>query len=256
MSQKKISAKDKIHTGTNPRLNTKSKMRLNQEKTKNNNIKSVVNEQSRKQIKNDETHVDHISKFNKTLECSKMFKFRASASTTIRSDVMIHAIKNLDRRKAMFMLANHVSIDIADKIEQGVLEFAMIHMSGEQSDVIDFLTNIYLTKVNDICVNLDMKNKRINNKTLTPSLMDGGLDPHFVAFMTPQQMHPVRWAKELEKKRVAEAADDNKKVTDIYKCRKCGDRKSTTTQMQTRSADEPMTIFVTCLTCYNTFTTI
>jgi DNA-directed RNA polymerase subunit M/transcription elongation factor TFIIS len=199
---------------------------------------------------------NHISKFDKVLECAKMFNLRTSASSTIRTDVMLHAVMNLARKEALFALAQHVSFKTADKIEQGILEFAMIQISGEHYDVIDFLTNLYCTKVHDICVNLNMNNTRINNQTLTPSLIDGWMDPHFVAFMSPQQMHPVRWAKELEKRRVTEAADANKKVTDIYKCRKCGDRKSTTTQMQTRSADEPMTIFVTCLTCYNTFTTI
>jgi len=199
---------------------------------------------------------DHISKFDKAYEYTKIFKLRTSASTTIRTDVMIHAISNLNRKEALFAFAQFVPFSVADKIEQGVIEFAMIQISGEHPDVIDFLTNMYRSKVQDICVNLDVKNERINNRTLISSLMDGGMDPHFVAFMSPQQMHPVRWSKELEKRRVAEAVDDNKKVTDIYKCRKCGEKKSTTTQMQTRSADEPMTIFVTCLICYNTFTTI
>jgi DNA-directed RNA polymerase subunit M/transcription elongation factor TFIIS len=158
--------------------------------------------------------------------------------------------------KALFTLSEYVPFIIADKIENGALEFAMINVSGENADVIEFLIYMYNTKINDICINLDVHNKRINNKTLRSSLLDGYLDPHFVAFLTPQQMHPVRWAKELEKRRVAEEAGNNRKVTDIYTCRKCGDKKSTTTQMQTRSADEPMTIFVTCVTCLNTFTTI
>ena len=34
-------------------------------------------------------------------------------------------------------------------------------------------------------------------------------------------------------------------------CRKCGQRECTFYEMQTRSADEPMTIFVTCLSCGN-----
>jgi transcription elongation factor S-II len=32
-------------------------------------------------------------------------------------------------------------------------------------------------------------------------------------------------------------------------CRKCGGNKTTFYPMQTRSSDEPMTLFVTCLTC-------
>lgn len=249
MPQKKTSDKDKTSITNNS--NSASKMSV--KKIVGSKINNTIT-----QIKQNDIEIsdDHISKFDVTSECTKMFKLRTSASTTIRTDVMLYAVHNLGRKEAIFTISQFVPFNIADKIEQGIIEFAMIQISGEPRDVLDFLTRIYRTKVQDICVNLDMKNKRINNQTLTPSLIDGGMDPHFVAFMSPQQMHPVRWSKELEKRRVAEAADDNKKVTDIYKCRKCGDRKSTTTQMQTRSADEPMTIFVTCLTCYNTFTTI
>ena len=42
------------------------------------------------------------------------------------------------------------------------------------------------------------------------------------------------------------------KVTEgVYKCRKCGGNKTTQSEMQTRSADEPMTLFITCVDCGN-----
>jgi len=39
--------------------------------------------------------------------------------------------------------------------------------------------------------------------------------------------------------------------TDAFKCGKCKQRKCTYYQLQTRSADEPMTTFVTCVECGN-----
>ncbi|KAL6123462.1 hypothetical protein ACLB2K_075984 [Fragaria x ananassa] len=39
--------------------------------------------------------------------------------------------------------------------------------------------------------------------------------------------------------------------TDQFKCGRCGKRKTTYYQMQTRSADEPMTTYVTCVVCNN-----
>ena len=35
----------------------------------------------------------------------------------------------------------------------------------------------------------------------------------------------------------------------VFKCGRCKSKKTTYYQMQTRSADEPMTTFVTCLEC-------
>ena len=39
--------------------------------------------------------------------------------------------------------------------------------------------------------------------------------------------------------------------TDLLKCGKCGKRNCTYNQIQTRSADEPMTTFVLCNECGN-----
>jgi len=36
---------------------------------------------------------------------------------------------------------------------------------------------------------------------------------------------------------------------DLFKCHKCLQRRTTYFQMQTRSANEPMTTFVTCMSC-------
>ncbi|KAJ4822660.1 hypothetical protein Tsubulata_002072 [Turnera subulata] len=40
-------------------------------------------------------------------------------------------------------------------------------------------------------------------------------------------------------------------TTDQFKCGKCGKRETTYYQLQTRSADEPMTSYITCVSCRN-----
>ena len=59
--------------------------------------------------------------------------------------------------------------------------------------------------------------------------------------------------EEVQKQNLAEAITVKPvhNATDIFKCGKCKQRKTTYYQMQTRSADEPMTTFVTCLNCDN-----
>lgn len=51
--------------------------------------------------------------------------------------------------------------------------------------------------------------------------------------------------------REAKAAQDNEAETDQFRCGRCGQRKTKYYQLQTRSADEPMTTFVTCINCGN-----
>ncbi len=77
---------------------------------------------------------------------------------------------------------------------------------------------------------------------------------HELAFLNHQAMRPDLWDKLLEEKRIK---DENKfapKIeasTDDFTCFKCKSKKCTFYQLQTRSADEPMTTFVTCLDCGN-----
>jgi transcription elongation factor S-II len=71
--------------------------------------------------------------------------------------------------------------------------------------------------------------------------------------MSPSQWCPEKWKDVLEKKRINEEKENNVSYVDTYTCRKCGAKKSTIRSQQTRSLDEPITYFVTCCNCYNTF---
>tara|TARA_Y100000816_G_C26103998_1_gene585992 strand:- start:2341 stop:2793 length:453 start_codon:yes stop_codon:yes gene_type:complete len=46
-------------------------------------------------------------------------------------------------------------------------------------------------------------------------------------------------------------SEENVEPSGLFKCPKCKHRKTTYYSMQTRSADEPMTNFITCLNCGN-----
>jgi transcription elongation factor S-II len=55
--------------------------------------------------------------------------------------------------------------------------------------------------------------------------------------------------KELEMETARLKQDED--YTGMFQCGKCKSKKTTYYQMQTRSADEPMTTYVTCLGCNN-----
>lgn len=76
---------------------------------------------------------------------------------------------------------------------------------------------------------------------------------HDLAFMTHQEMDPQRWDKLIaeKNKRDEKKYERTKKVSSEFTCRKCKSKDCTYYQMQTRSADEPMTTFITCNNCGN-----
>lgn len=83
---------------------------------------------------------------------------------------------------------------------------------------------------------------------------NGHILPHTLAFMTHQELDHDRWALLIDQKA---KRDKNKfevniaAATDTFTCRKCKGNQCTYYQMQTRSADEPMTTFCQCILCGN-----
>ena len=82
----------------------------------------------------------------------------------------------------------------------------------------------------------------------------GELKPHTLAFRTHQELRPSKWQPLLAAKKARDACLYQPQIdanTDNFECRKCGSKRCSYYQLQTRSADEPMTTFVTCINCGN-----
>jgi len=77
----------------------------------------------------------------------------------------------------------------------------------------------------------------------------------FIAMTAAEMASEERKAGDLALQEVnlknTKAAQDNSAETDQFKCGRCKQRKCKYYQLQTRSADEPMTTFVTCINCNN-----
>lgn len=100
---------------------------------------------------------------------------------------------------------------------------------------------------------LDLYNLRTNH-TLRQSIQDGTVSLKKFVTMTPYEMNPTLWEPVFE--RVAYKAlrkqitvDADKAPDGMFQCGKCKSKKTTFYQMQTRSADEPMTCFIQCIAC-------
>ena len=137
---------------------------------------------------------------------------------------------------------------ISRNIERGVFNFTLKESTTKKllkKWENPFFVNIYLDRLKTIYINIQYEPLKI-------LIQSGNIKTSELAFMTHQEMRPDKWDKMIEEKNkrdkckyetVIEAA------TDTFKCRKCKSNKCTYYQMQTRSADEPMTTFVSCLDC-------
>ncbi|NWR93283.1 TCEA3 protein, partial [Furnarius figulus] len=94
------------------------------------------------------------------------------------------------------------------------------------------------------------------NPGLRRNVLCGAIEPSLIARMTAEEMasdelKQLRNAMTQEAIREHQMAKTGGTVTDLFQCGKCKKKNCTYNQVQTRSADEPMTTFVLCNECGN-----
>lgn len=112
-----------------------------------------------------------------------------------------------------------------------------------------YFAQLYLDRLRSIYTNMQ-------NPDLLAQLKNGDVKPQVLAFMTHQEMNPEHWRKLIEQKMTRDASkftNNLQATTDMFTCKKCKSKRCNHYELQTRSADEPATIFITCLDCGKTW---
>jgi transcription elongation factor S-II len=195
-----------------------------------------------------EDNLQHESPFSHT-----KYDFVIPNSVDLKDNFIQYAESCIDRASVQVKLSDLLlNVDIAIKIETSIFEYALIYCTNNKYEV-NYVKPIYEDKLREIISNLDENRKGIENKTFKKNILSGKINPTNVAFLSPVQIHPQKWMHLTRKKEYIEQRENNIAYSDAYKCFKCGESKCKITQAQTRSADEPMTTFVVCVVCHNTF---
>ena len=133
-------------------------------------------------------------------------------------------------------------------LEKGVFNYAIKEANSRK--IIKkwenpYFAQIYIDRLRSIYLNL-------KNPELLSVVKSGELLPQTLAFMTHQEMDHEHWLSMIERKIKRDSskfATNIQASTDMFTCRKCKSKRSSYIELQTRSADEPATIFITCLDC-------
>lgn len=176
--------------------------------------------------------------------------------TNVGKELSTHLISisndMIDRKKSLDEIEGRIgSIEKSIELEAGIFEYSLVYKSVKNYPE-EMILGIYRDKLYDILLNLD-KRSSVENSYLRKKILSGDFDPQSVPFMSASQIHPEKWETLEKKKRLREYKKSHMAATDLYTCYKCGESKCKITQMQTRGADEPITNFITCLVCHNTF---
>jgi transcription elongation factor S-II len=163
------------------------------------------------------------------------------------------------RRKMMDLFVEHFKSNtqlsiakfLAFNVESSINKLHNIHGDGKA----------YLQKAKSIAYNLK------KNESLRLDLINGSLQADYVAYLSANELATddikgtrVETAKnaelarrgdlyEITRSEILSSNGIDPEAQGDFICRKCKGSKCTHYSMQTRSSDEPMTVFVCCLTC-------
>ncbi len=70
-----------------------------------------------------------------------------------------------------------------------------------------------------------------------------------LATLLPHEMNPKRWEEKMQLQEAEHSKKQEVIETDMFQCSRCNSKKCTYFTLQTRSADESETQFITCLNC-------
>ena len=140
--------------------------------------------------------------------------------------------------------------NLSTNIEKSIYNYCI--QTSEKKQIIKkwsnpYFVQLYLDKLKTIIFNL-------KSKQLIFRLLNKDIDSKQIAFINYTELQPEKWSELLHDKDIRLENRYFPKIeasTDNFTCGKCKSNKCTYYQLQTRSADEPMTTFVTCINCGN-----
>ena len=136
----------------------------------------------------------------------------------------------------------------ADNLERGIynntINQATLKYIVKKWDNIYFV-QLYIDKLRTIHYNL-------LNPNVLCLILEKKIKPHELAMITHQEILPEKWQGLIDDLKIKNQNKYLPKIeasTDNFTCYKCKSKECSYYQLQTRSADEPMTTFVTCINC-------
>ena len=145
-------------------------------------------------------------------------------------------------------------VSLAVLIEKGIYN-ETIEISTKQNISKSWNCIIFKNLYKNICIDIYSNlnpQSYINNGRLICRLIEKEFEPFQMASMEYPRMFPEVWKEILDSKHKRDRylyEINTEMSTDTYTCGRCNKKQCTYYQLQTRSADEPMTTFVTCLNC-------
>lgn len=174
-----------------------------------------------------------MSKYTMNVEIENPTLFRSKISREINSILKLNSTDTL-----------------GSNVEKGIynysLEEASIKNITKRWDNVYFRI-IYMTRLKSILTNIT------KNESFRKSIINKDISFEQLSRISHQEINSSRWDAIIKEKIERDKAkyEVQKKINSEFTCFKCKSNNCSYYQLQTRSADEPMTTFVSCMDCAN-----
>jgi len=148
------------------------------------------------------------------------------------------------------------NLKISREIEKSIYNY-VIKLSKEKNIIRSWdnkiFNELYTSKIRSIYINLN-KESYIKNENFLEKIKKNEIYPQKIGYLSVYDIFPENWKELIDIKTKRDKIKYELKpeaMTSLFKCWKCKSRETSYYEVQTRSADEPMTQFITCLNCNN-----
>jgi len=169
----------------------------------------------------------------------------SSEKNSVRNKI----IENLETLFNKILTKKEVSSLEQEIYEASLKEADSKHVIKDWS--IKIFEHLYVSMIRKIVSNL-YSNSYVKNSELIKRYKNKEVTFKDIAYMNHYNLFESKWKEQIEHQKNIEKRqlEGNKSMaTDQFLCTRCHKRECTYYEMQTRSADEPMTIFINCLNC-------
>ena len=152
-------------------------------------------------------------------------------------------------------------LDADEKVLLESLIFALTYEEAGKNEIrrawgAGLFRDVYFANVRRVIGNLD-PNSYVKNKNLWDRFKNKERTLEQIVKQNYYELSPESWQQMVDlqaKRERTQLEGDFSRATDRWQCNSCKMRKCTYYELQTRSADEPMTIFIHCLNCSKRWT--
>lgn len=153
------------------------------------------------------------------------------------------------RKNAINELTEHFSKARSKEIEKGFYDFTKQYCQGNQQNIL-LATSIYKDKVKELLYNCEKDTRTM--KEIKKKIEKNKYNAYNLAFLRPDEMDEDNWMKIILRMKTTSEKLNNLPAIEWEPCVQCKSTEHYFYQLQTRSADEPMTTFYICKSCGKT----